>query len=98
MSSRITPGSFVQVMIKSVEALMNFANDTTSCRRVGIMNHFGETAPYKRCGSCDTCENHTQFGDDANRDYTAEASVLFECLRSRVCPLPPTTAAEFACF
>jgi superfamily II DNA helicase RecQ len=55
------------------------------------MRHFGEHAAYQRCGSCDTCQNHAQFGDDAVRDYTAEASVLFECLRGKVRPLarPP---------
>lgn len=46
-------------MAASVEALRNYAHDTSVCRRVALMRLYGETPSFDRCppgtGACDVC-------------------------------------------
>lgn len=46
-------------MAASIEALRNYAHDTTVCRRVALMRLYGETPSFDRCppgtGACDVC-------------------------------------------
>lgn len=47
-------------MAASIEALRNYAHDTTVCRRAALMQLYGETPSFDRCppgtGACDVCD------------------------------------------
>ena len=47
---------FKQVAIKKLEALLALC-ETTACRRLRILQYFGETEKNSPCGNCDVCLN-----------------------------------------
>ena len=65
---------------KSTNALKEFALNRETCRRVMIMKHFGETAPFVRCGgTCDNCAR-SERGDE-RRNFAKEALPVLFALR-----------------
>ncbi|CAN6468404.1 unnamed protein product [Victoria cruziana] len=48
----------------------------TSCRRVFLLQYFGEEASFTNCGNCDNCMNATERA----RDISREAYLLLNCV------------------
>jgi len=69
--------------LKSTNALKTYALDRETCRRVMILNHFGEKAPFARCGgTCDNCARVERGGEEnARRDLAKECRPIFLALR-----------------
>ena len=69
--------------LKSTNALKTYALDRETCRRVMILNHFGEKAPFARCGgTCDNCTRVERGGEEnARRDLAKECRPIFLALR-----------------
>jgi RecQ family ATP-dependent DNA helicase len=54
---------------QSLNALRSFATDTQTCRRKALLTYFDEIPRFgDRCGTCDVCLAHKQYGDDMQRD------------------------------
>jgi RecQ family ATP-dependent DNA helicase len=66
--------------MRAIESMRHFAN-CSGCRRVEILRHFEEQAPYSRCETCDNCALSTQFAEDLQRDFSSECAVLFSAIR-----------------
>jgi ATP-dependent DNA helicase RecQ/Werner syndrome ATP-dependent helicase len=65
-------GEAKDAMLKSVDALRNFALDVETCRRKALLNFFQETPSFgERCGTCDTCQRIAIYGADSERDFGA---------------------------
>lgn len=62
--------------MKSTERLRTFANDSSTCRWVGLLGLMGERPPFNRCGVCDTCANAQKHAGDMERDFGPEARVM----------------------
>jgi hypothetical protein len=52
------------------------SNDETTCRRKALLDYFGETSSYTRCGNCDNCDASKMHGDDLTRDFRHEAALI----------------------
>jgi ATP-dependent DNA helicase RecQ/Werner syndrome ATP-dependent helicase len=60
-----------QAALESTKALKSFALNKDICRRKALLDFFEESSAFgDRCGTCDTCQKHKHFGDDAVRDFT----------------------------
>lgn len=66
--------------MESISSMKRFAN-FSGCRRVEILRHFQEQAPYSHCGTCDNCAAGYQFKDDQARDFSKECVCLFNAIR-----------------
>ena len=56
--------------MRSLNALREYAMDTTGCRRAGLLEFFDETPSFgKHCGTCDLCLTREKHGDDLTRDF-----------------------------
>ena len=53
-----------------MDALRLFASDGTRCRRRMILEFFGETPAWQRCGTCDNCVMHEKHGGDPRFEGT----------------------------
>ena len=62
--------------MKRIESMRKFVN-SSNCRRVEILRHFEENAPYTNCNTCDNCAAKIQFADDSQRDFADECAILF---------------------
>ena len=58
--------------------LMGFA-ETDLCRRVPLLNYFGETGGPDRCGMCDNCRLGEEEKDLA--DLTIPAQMFLSCVK-----------------
>ena len=62
--------------------LRDFAQNQSACRRRSILDFFGETPQFDRCGSCDNCKKRAQHGADLDRNYKDEVLILLQCLEA----------------
>ena len=62
--------------------LRDFAQNQSACRRRLILDFFGETPQFDRCGSCDNCKKWDQYGADLDRNYKNEVLILLKCLEA----------------
>jgi RecQ family ATP-dependent DNA helicase len=54
---------------QSLNALRHFATDSQTCRRKALLTYFDEIPRFgDRCGTCDVCLAHKQYGDDMERN------------------------------
>lgn len=67
-------------VLKSIDALRAYAEDSRGCRRLGLLKFFGESPPFTRCGDCDNCKNVNDNADDLTRDFSAAAAVVLLAL------------------
>jgi len=65
-----------QVMIASIEALQKMCRHPTKCRRLALLEFFGEQPPWTQCKTCDNCINTKKNAGDLTRDFTAECMVI----------------------
>ena len=66
-----------QAALDSTKALKAFALSKDKCRRKALLDFFEESPAFgDRCGTCDTCQKHKHFGDDAVRDFTASTRLV----------------------
>ena len=66
---------------RSMDALRLFASDGTRCRRRMILEFFGETPAWQRCGTCDNCVMHEKHGSDLERDFGAVSRLVLKALQ-----------------
>ena len=59
-----------------LDALISFA-ESYSCRRIPLLNYFGESYSQEKCGMCDNCENEELVLDDV----TTEAQKFLSCVK-----------------
>jgi ATP-dependent DNA helicase RecQ/Werner syndrome ATP-dependent helicase len=66
--------------IKSTKALKSFALDKDGCRRKALLDFFQQdnnNAPFgDRCGTCDNCLAQKQYGNDTQRNFSAEIRLI----------------------
>ncbi len=53
---------FKQIAAKKLEAMLALC-ETTTCRRIRMLNYFGETSEQTTCGNCDVCLNPPNVWD-----------------------------------
>lgn len=59
-----------------LDSLISYA-ESYSCRRIPLLNYFGEDYNQEKCSMCDNCENgHTQLDD-----VTTEAQKFLSCVK-----------------
>ena len=64
-------GEAREASIKSTSALREYAADGETCRRFALLRFFGEKPKFgERCGTCDSCRDRAEHGDDAERDFS----------------------------
>jgi RecQ family ATP-dependent DNA helicase len=66
----------------SMDALRRFAGDSMQCRRIMILNFFGETPAWTQCKTCDNCKSAQKYDGDRERNYRTEAHLILASLRS----------------
>lgn len=55
---------------RSIDALRNYALDSSACRRKALLDFFEEIPKFgERCGTCDNCLNRKKYGSDNERDF-----------------------------
>jgi ATP-dependent DNA helicase RecQ len=59
-----------------LDALISYA-ETYSCRRIPLLNYFGENYSQEKCGMCDNCESEELVLDDV----TIEAQKFLSCIK-----------------
>jgi len=70
----------------ALKAMVRYA-ESTVCRRIPLLAHFGESRPEEPCGSCDNCAakagGSLPLGADAQReeDLTEEAYKFLSCVK-----------------
>ena len=80
-----------QAVKASTEALRAFANDPDRCRRLAILEFFGEAPAWgERCGTCDMCLRHKSGDAAKKRDFRAEAAVLLGAVQACGPSKPPS--------
>jgi RecQ family ATP-dependent DNA helicase len=65
-----------KLTLESLDKLRSFAQDSVSCRRRLVMQFFGESPAFERCGTCDNCKARETYKDDQTRDFTTDARVV----------------------
>ncbi|HBX67761.1 MAG TPA: DNA helicase RecQ, partial [Balneolaceae bacterium] len=68
-------GQEKEVAEKHLDDLLKFI-ETKKCRRIPLMDYFGEEYPNEECGMCDNCLST----DENVEDYTIQAKKLMECI------------------
>lgn len=68
-------GQEKEVAEKHLDDLLKFI-ETKKCRRIPLMDYFGEEYPKEECGMCDNCLST----DENVEDYTIQAKKLMECI------------------
>lgn len=68
-------GQEKEVAEKHLDDLLKFI-EAKKCRRIPLMNYFGEEYPKDECGMCDNCLSNE---DDAE-DFTLQAKKLLQCI------------------
>ncbi|TGO09009.1 hypothetical protein BTUL_0183g00250 [Botrytis tulipae] len=53
-----------------LEAMVRFCDNRIDCRRVQLLQYFGETFKREDCGNCDTCNSNDTYEE---RDFSSEA-------------------------
>ena len=71
-----------QVMIASIEALQKMCRHPTKCRRLALLEFFGEQPPWTQCKTCDNCISTKTNAGDLTRDFTAECMVILRSVRN----------------
>ncbi|MGN0032957.1 MAG: ATP-dependent DNA helicase RecQ [Candidatus Limimorpha sp.] len=64
---------------KRVQAVIDYVNDTTTCRSVQLLSYFGEKAKNK-CGKCDVCNSSNNIGLSDN-EYAEISKIICNDLR-----------------
>ncbi len=59
-----------------LDSLISYA-ESYSCRRIPLLNYFGETYSHEKCGMCDNCESEELILDDV----TTEAQKFLSCIK-----------------
>jgi len=59
-----------------LSAMLKFAESET-CRRIPLLNYFGETASREKCSMCDNC----LAGEQATKDITIPAQKFLSCVK-----------------
>jgi superfamily II DNA helicase RecQ len=88
------PAGAMQTYERSLNALRAFAVEAIRCRRVMLLDYFGEAAAYDRCGHCDNCILTAQHASDLEREYTEEATAVLRSVTGS--GLPKTKLIEAA--
>lgn len=65
-----------QIAEKHLQKMVNFA-ETGICRRIPLMEYFGESYEAENCGMCDNCLET----DDGLEDFTVAAQKFFSCMK-----------------
>ena len=60
----------------SLTKIKDFANDAKKCRRVALMEVFGERANFTSCDNCDNCRYKIDYGEVEKRDFTREFAMI----------------------
>ena len=68
-------GQEKEVAEKHLDDLLKFI-ETKKCRRIPLMDYFGEKYPKDECGMCDNCLST----DENVEDYTIQAKKLLKCV------------------
>lgn len=53
-----------------LDAMVRFCENRIDCRRVQLLQYFGETFKSEECGKCDTCNSNNTYEE---RDFSSEA-------------------------
>jgi len=70
-------GSALAAFHSSLKKMTEFASDTNKCRRVSLMEVFGETPKFTHCNNCDNCLYRQESGGEIERrDFTREFALL----------------------
>ena len=69
-----TPAPVRQAALHRLEALLKLC-ETTTCRRVHLLEYFGETPDYSACGHCDICRDRLPA-----QDMTISAQKALSCI------------------
>jgi ATP-dependent DNA helicase RecQ len=69
-------GAEKRVAKMHLDALISFA-ESYSCRRIPLLNYFGENYSQDKCGMCDNCESEVLELDD----ITTEAQKFLSCVK-----------------
>eukprot|EP00798_Chlamydomonas_sp_ICE-L_P031530 gene31530-6715_t len=75
--------------MKSLKSMIQYTEDETTCRRVLLLQHFGETFEAGACGgTCDNCSNRSgiQFEDRDMREEACNLVMLIKALSPRCNP------------
>ena len=59
--------------LKKLQAMVDFSR--AECRRRYILEYFGETVPYERCGNCDACRSGKR-GGNAPRSLRPDEEII----------------------
>lgn len=59
-----------------LDSLISYA-ESYSCRRIPLLNYFGESYSHEKCGMCDNCEKEELVLDDV----TTEAQKFLSCIK-----------------
>lgn len=87
-------GEAKEATIRSMDALKEFAMSTEGCRRVSLLDFFGEKPSFgKYCGTCDLCLEKKHHAGDFERDFQYEGArvILLACA---ACPEQPMSTLE----
>ncbi|KAF5842776.1 P-loop containing nucleoside triphosphate hydrolase protein [Dunaliella salina] len=79
-----TPPEQVQCNIESLNSMVTYAEEQVECRRVQLLQHFGERFNPVDCrGTCDVCRNREAAGMDYEmQDMSVEAQKMVELVQS----------------
>ena len=71
---------------RAVEKIVNYFLDVRTCRRIGLLNHFGDPVPTEHCDACDVCCGEHKHAEDARQtnteDCTREAIIILRMVES----------------
>ncbi|MFU8812433.1 MAG: DNA helicase RecQ [Balneolaceae bacterium] len=68
-------GTEKEIAINHLEKLIHFL-EYDDCRRIPLLEYFGETPEQQTCGMCDNCLRQ----DGATQDYTEQAQKYLSCI------------------
>lgn len=94
------PTANLQMSFSSLLRMMAFCTNDIDCRRVSLLEYFGEVFPADRCSqSCDNCAKKQRLGGSIPvKDYTDHATAMLaiakEILQNRG-KYPPLTRLKF---
>ena len=70
----------------AVEHIVNYFLDSTTCRRIGLLTHFGDPVPAVRCDTCDVCCGEHRQKEEARQtskeDCTRQAVMILRTVES----------------
>ncbi|KAL7497312.1 hypothetical protein ACHAWT_005759 [Skeletonema menzelii] len=87
-------GEAKEAIIRSMDALKDFAMSTDGCRRASLLEFFGEKPSFgTSCGTCDLCRQKKQHANDFERDFQSEGARVI-LLAIAACPEQPMSTFE----